>query len=118
MKTLAEIKSLVEGTVITEVYSDSLEYPYFFLGDECLGWAEYVDLSNFDIFELLGFKQETYRLEDGSENDDDDDDDDDESETEDLFSFIQNNSSSLKGLLEALAEKRPAVVVFKPRTAE
>ena len=113
MKTLAEIKSLVEGTVITEVYSDSLEYPYFFLGDECLGWAEYVDLSNFDIFELLGFKQETYRLEDGSE-----DEDDDESETEDLFSFLQNNSSSLKGLLEALAEKRPAVVVFKPRTAE
>jgi hypothetical protein len=110
MKTLAEIKNLVGDTVITEVYSDSLEYPYFFLGDECLGWAEYVDLSNFDIFELLGFKQETYRLEDESE-----DEDEDEGETEELSSFVQSNSSSLKGLLEALADKRPAVVVVKTR---
>ena len=97
MKTLADIKNFTEGTVITEVYSDDFEYSFYFLAGESLGWAEYVDLSNFDIFEMLGFTQEIYRIEDKRDYD---------PEATEMYSFVAEYSS-LKELLDEV-KTRPS----------
>jgi len=95
MKTLADIKNFTEGIVITEIYSDDFEYSFYFLGDESLGWAEYVDLSSFEIFEMLGFTQEIYRIEDGRDYD---------PAATGLYSFVAKYSSLEELLTEVSAD--------------
>ena len=62
-KTLEEITEFVAGTVIRELYEPEGDYPYYFLGEQSIGWGEYIDFSNFNPFELLGFKQVRYDIE-------------------------------------------------------
>lgn len=62
-KTLKEIEGFVSGTVVTELYIENNDYPYYYVGESCLGWAEYIDTSNFDPFELLGFTVKLVRVE-------------------------------------------------------
>lgn len=62
-KTLEEIQEFVADTVIRELHGTEDGYPHFFLGEEVLGWGEYIDFSNFNPFELLGFKRIRYDIE-------------------------------------------------------
>lgn len=58
-----EIEDFVSGTVVTEIYVENNDYPYYYLGESYLGWAEYIDTSNFDPFELLGLTVKVIRVE-------------------------------------------------------
>lgn len=69
---MEEIEEFVSGTVITELYIENNDYPYYYVGESCLGWAEYIDTSNFDPFELLGFTVKTVRIEVASDFNDED----------------------------------------------
>lgn len=85
-KTLEEIEEFVSGTVVTELYIENNDYPYYYVGESCLGWAEYIDTSNFDPFELLGLTVKLIRIET---------DDYDESLNSDISDIINKNSASL-----------------------
>lgn len=61
-KTLNDIKGFNKDTEIRKVFVNNDGYPYVFLGDEFLGWAEYSDFSAFDPFELLGFTVVCYNV--------------------------------------------------------
>lgn len=61
-KTLGDIKNLTKDTKIRKVFVNDDGYPYVFIGDEFLGWAEYSDFSSFDPFELLGFTVTCYNV--------------------------------------------------------
>lgn len=63
MKTLEQIKEFVKGTAINTVYTPQDDYPFFFLGEESVGWGEYIDFNTFDPFYLLGFTENVYRIE-------------------------------------------------------
>jgi hypothetical protein len=63
MATLEEIKQFVSGTVVNVLSTPVSDYPYYYLGEEPLGWAEYIDFSNFNPFELLGFTEVSYSVE-------------------------------------------------------
>jgi hypothetical protein len=62
-RTLKEIEDFVSGTVVTELYVEENDYPHYYLGESFLGWAEYIDTSNFDPFELLGLTVKVIRVE-------------------------------------------------------
>lgn len=66
-KTLDEIKAFVNETVIRELYLGDDGYPWIFLGEELLAWAEYADFSEFDAFEILGFRRIRYNVEFGKQ---------------------------------------------------
>lgn len=57
MATLEEIKDFISGTVINVLNTPLSEVPYYYLGEEFIGWAEYTDFSAFDPFEILGFTE-------------------------------------------------------------
>lgn len=61
-KTLEEVQEFVAETVIRELHGTEDGYPHYFLGEEVLGWGEYIDFSNFNPFELLGFKRVRYDI--------------------------------------------------------
>lgn len=63
VRTLEEIEEFVSGTVVTELYVENNEYPYYYLGETLMGWAEYVDTSNFDPFDRLGLTVKITRVE-------------------------------------------------------
>lgn len=63
VRTLKEIEEFVSGTVVTKLYVENNDYPYYYLGESCLGWAEYLDTSNFDPFDLLGLTVKIVRVE-------------------------------------------------------
>ena len=52
---LNKIKTMVAGTVVNAVHLPEIEYPYYFLNGEMIGWADGADFSNFNPFEILGF---------------------------------------------------------------
>lgn len=62
-KSLKDIKAFIEGTVVTVLQTPASEYPYYYLSGEYVGWAEYIDFSNFDPFEMLGFTEENAKVE-------------------------------------------------------
>jgi len=62
MKTLVEIKEFNKNTTVTTVYVEGMDYPYFFINGESLGWGEYIDFSNFNPFKALGFTEVTLTL--------------------------------------------------------
>lgn len=62
MKTLKEIEEYNSGSIITVVMSEHESYPTYFVNDEYLGWAEYLDTSNFNPFERLGFTETYVRI--------------------------------------------------------
>ena len=59
MKTLKEIEEFNSTNTVTAITIGYEDYPHFFVNNEYIGWAEYIDFSNFNPFELLGFT-ETY----------------------------------------------------------
>lgn len=62
-RTLQEIEEFVSGNVVTELHVENNDYPYYYLGEASLGWAEYLDTNAFDPFELLGFTVKIIRIE-------------------------------------------------------
>lgn len=56
-KSLEEIKAFIAGTTVTVLHTPGSDYPYYYLNGEYVGWAEYIDFSNFDPFEMLGFTE-------------------------------------------------------------
>lgn len=63
MKTIQEIKDFIKGTVVHSVRTPGADYPFYFLGEESMGWAEYIDFSNFDPFFTLGFIENSHNIE-------------------------------------------------------
>ena len=61
-RTLAEIQEFVSGTVTTELYVAENEYPYVYVGEALMGWAEYLDTSNFDALAALGMTSKAIRV--------------------------------------------------------
>lgn len=104
MKTLTDIKNFTEGTVVTQICSEDFDYPFYFLGEDRLGWAEYVDLSNFNIFKLLGFTEEIYSVEDERDYD---------SEAEELYEIVGDSSLSLQELLAIISKTGSGFTVEK-----
>jgi hypothetical protein len=94
-KTTAEIEEFVSGTVITELHIENNDYPYYYVGESCLGWAEYIDTSNFDPFELLGFTVKLVRVET---------DDYDEDLDSTISDIINKNNESLTTTLAKIQE--------------
>lgn len=70
MKTIKEIEDFVSGTVVTELIIEGNDYPYYYLNESCLGWAEYLDTNAFDPFELLGFTVKIVRIDVDSDYED------------------------------------------------
>jgi hypothetical protein len=61
-KILSEIKDFNKDTKIRKIFVNDDGYPYVFLGDTFLGWAEYSDFSAFNPFEILGFTVVCYNV--------------------------------------------------------
>jgi hypothetical protein len=101
-KTLKEIEDFVSGTVVTELYVENNEYPYYYLGEACLGWAEYIDTSNFDPFELLGLTVKVIRVETA---------DYDEELDSEIGKIINKNVESLTDTLAGIAALGPQVSI-------
>lgn len=62
-RTMKEIADFVSGTVVTELHVHNNDYPHYYVGEACLGWAEYLDTNAFDPFDLLGFTVKVCRVE-------------------------------------------------------
>ena len=101
MATLEEIKQFVSGTVVNALSTPLSDYPYYFLGEESLGWAEYIDFSAFDPFEMLGFTMVSYSVEVDGDWD------------EDLEDAIDNTigDKSFSEALAAIKELSPKIKV-------
>lgn len=93
-RTLKEIEDFVSGTVVTEIYVEDNDYPYYYLGESFLGWAEYLDTNAFDPFELLGLTVKVIRVETS---------DYDEELNSAITDIINKNGDSLTRTLEQIA---------------
>lgn len=61
-KTVQEIQDFVAGTTVNVLEMPDGDYPYYYLGEEYLAWAEYIDFSAFNPFEELGFEIAYYTV--------------------------------------------------------
>jgi hypothetical protein len=105
MKTLKEIEDFVSGNVVTELHVENNDYPYYYLGESYLGWAEYLDTSAFDPFELLGFTVKICRVELDRYDEDLD---------YAISNIINKNDDGLTQTLAEIAALGPKVSIIRP----
>ena len=101
-KTLKEIEDFVSGTVVTKLFVENNEYPYYYLGESYLGWAEYLDTSAFNPFELLGLTVKLCCVETANYDEDLD---------YEISKIINNNDEGLTQTLAEIAALGPQVSI-------
>lgn len=100
-RTLKEIEDFVSGTVVTEIYVEDNDYPYYYLGESFLGWAEYLDTNAFDPFEMLGLTVKVIRVETANY---------DEQLVSDITDIINTAGETLTGALAKIASLSQASI--------
>jgi hypothetical protein len=107
MKTLQELTKFNEGIVVHVVHLMESDYPYCFIGEEYVGWMEYIDHSNFDPFEILGFTVMNHRI----DYDDDIESDKDVPEAWELESEVLKDGVTFTEACKAFKAMHPAITI-------